>query len=79
MEKYIDLNNYKYPNQYAPYTWEGCVVKISDKISYLGRDIEDAITLGILDEKLEKQFMETASTDVRNGLPYQTCCNKQRT
>ena len=26
---------YKMPNQYMPYTWEGCVVKISDKISYI--------------------------------------------
>ena len=31
--EYIDLHDYNYPNQYAPYTWEGCVVKISDKIS----------------------------------------------
>ena len=31
-----------------PFTWEGCVVKIADKISYLGRDIEDALTLKIL-------------------------------
>ena len=53
-EEYIDLDEYKLPNQYAPYTWEGCVVKIADKISYLGRDIEDAITLGILDKKLEE-------------------------
>lgn len=49
--EYIDLNDYEHPNQYAPYTWEGCVVKIADKLSYLGRDIADAITLGILDEK----------------------------
>lgn len=49
-EEYIDLNDYKYPNQYAPYTWEGCVVKISDKISYLGRDIEDALRFKILTE-----------------------------
>ena len=35
-EEYIDLKNYNKPNQYAPYTWEGCVVKIADKISYLG-------------------------------------------
>lgn len=53
-EEFIDLNEYKEPNQYAPYTWEGCVVKIADKISYLGRDIEDAITLGILDDHLEE-------------------------
>jgi dGTPase len=45
----MDLYQIEYPNQYAPYTWEGCVVKIADKISYLGRDIEDAITLKILD------------------------------
>ena len=52
--EYIDLYEYEHPNQYAPYTWEGCVVKIADKLSYLGRDIEDAITLGILDKKLKE-------------------------
>ena len=55
-EEYIDLEQYTRPNQYSPYTWEACVVKISDKISYLGRDIEDAITLGILDEKLLEEI-----------------------
>ena len=53
-EENIDLNEYKYPNQFNPYTWEGCVVKIADKISYIGRDIEDAISLGILDEHLNE-------------------------
>ena len=53
-EEKIDLNEYKYPNQFNPYTWEGCVVKIADKISYIGRDIEDAISLGILDEHLNE-------------------------
>ena len=33
-----------------------CVVKIADKISYLGRDIEDAITLGILDSNLDELY-----------------------
>jgi dGTPase len=55
-EDFIDLNDYVYPNQYAPYTWEGCVVKISDKISYIGRDIEDAISLGILDNHLQELY-----------------------
>ena len=55
-DEFIDLNNYQKPNQYAPYTWEGCVVKVSDKISYICRDIEDAITLGILDEKLNELY-----------------------
>ena len=31
-----------------PMTMEGCVVRISDIIAYIGRDIEDAITLGML-------------------------------
>ena len=55
-EDYIDLKDYTFPNQYAPFTWEGCVVKISDKISYICRDIEDAITLGILDEHVDDLF-----------------------
>ena len=55
-EEFIDLDDYHYPNQYAPYTWEGCVIKIADKISYLGRDIEDAITLGILDNHLQELY-----------------------
>lgn len=31
-----------------PMTLEGCVVRISDVISYIGQDIEDAITMNIL-------------------------------
>ena len=32
-----------------PATLEGCLVKIGDTMSYMGRDIEDAISLGILE------------------------------
>ena len=53
-EDAINLEEYMFPNQFKPYTWEGCVVKIADKISYLGRDMEDAIRIGILDEHLEE-------------------------
>ena len=66
-DEYIDLNEYKVPNQFAPYTWEGCVVKIADKIAYLGRDIEDAITLGILDENLEELYNILQSKQVINN------------
>lgn len=31
-----------------PCTWEGCVVRMSDKIAYLGRDLEDAISLRLI-------------------------------
>lgn len=47
-EEALALESIESPGRYQPYTWEGCVVKISDKISYLGRDIEDALALGIL-------------------------------
>ena len=68
-EEYIDLNDYNYPNQYKPYTWEGCAVKVADKIAYLGRDIQDAITLEILDEHLEELYnlMEIDKTQVINN------------
>ena len=29
-------------------TMEGCVVRIADTISYIGRDIEDAVRLGLI-------------------------------
>ena len=54
--EFIDLYDYTYPNQYAPYTWEGCIVKVSDKISYICRDIEDAIRLHILDNDLDDLY-----------------------
>ncbi len=34
-----------------PMTLEGCVVRISDIVGYIGRDIEDAVRLGVFDKK----------------------------
>ncbi len=73
-KEFIDLNDYKFPNQYEPYTWEGCVVKISDKISYLCRDIEDAITLKIFkDIPGEEDIIN--NTNLINNLIYDLCEN----
>lgn len=47
----IDLNTFSYSGEYQAYTWEGCVVKIADKIAYLGRDIEDALRMHFIDKK----------------------------
>lgn len=41
---YIDL---KTSNKNHPMTIEGCVVRISDIVGYIGRDIEDSINLGL--------------------------------
>ena len=43
-DEFIDLEIIKSANQFQSYTYEGCIVKISDKIAYLGRDIEDALS-----------------------------------
>ena len=82
-DEYIDLYDYNFPNQYNPYTWEGCVVKIADKIAYLGRDIQDAITVGILDRHLKelKSIMNLSEKDainntiIINNLIYDLCEN----
>ena len=66
--EFIDLSKYSYPNEYAPYTWEACVVKIADKISYIGRDIEDAITLGILNNHLDDLYKLIQNADIKNEL-----------
>ena len=37
-----------YSKQIRPMTLEGCVVRLSDVIAYIGRDIEDAIKVGVI-------------------------------
>ena len=54
----IDLYEIRLPGTLPPYTWEGCVVKISDKISYLGRDIEDALRMNILNDEQLSEFRD---------------------
>ncbi|MEG2070590.1 MAG: HD domain-containing protein, partial [Bacteroidales bacterium] len=44
LEKISDRENY-------PTTYEGCIVRFSDKIAYLGRDLEDTIAAGFFGEK----------------------------
>lgn len=52
-DEIILLESIEHPNENSPYTWEGCVVKIADNIAYVGRDIEDALRLNILDSAHE--------------------------
>ncbi len=50
------------PGQYNAATWEGCIVKLADKIAYIGRDIEDAMRLGFLDKAGEEILYEMAQS-----------------
>lgn len=55
-EEFIDLRTLSNASEINPYTFEGCVIKVADKISYLGRDIEDALTYKILEPSQQKEL-----------------------
>ena len=59
-EELISLDDFQSAGQYQAATWEGCVVKLADKIAYLGRDIEDAIRLGYLNAEQQNSLREMA-------------------
>lgn len=61
-------NDFQKPGQYSPATWEGCVVKLSDKIAYVGRDIEDAIQLGFIDEESKNTLRKMAQENDQNAI-----------
>jgi len=58
-EEVINLYDIQRSNQFDPFTWEACVVKVADKIAYLGRDIEDALRLKILDNEQLEELKDT--------------------
>ena len=62
----ISLDDFCSPGQYQAASWEGCVVKISDKIAYIGRDIEDAINLGFLDQTAQDKLLKMARANDEN-------------
>lgn len=54
--------------QYQPATWEGCVVKLADKIAYVGRDIEDAKDLGFLSQTAMNELTRMAQMNDEKAL-----------
>lgn len=61
---YKDL---KTANKNHPMTLEGCVVRISDIVGYIGRDIEDAINLGLFNRAdLPKEITKVLGNDNRD-------------
>ena len=57
-EEKIDLASITVPGKENPFTFEGCVVRMADRISYVGRDIEDAASLGILNKAQLRDLTE---------------------
>lgn len=62
----IDLMGITTKGSVQAFTWEGCVVKVADKIAYLGRDIEDAKRIKLISDRdlydLVKIMMATVGT-----------------
>ena len=59
-QKLIDVDR-----NIMPGTLEGCLVKLCDTMSYLGRDIEDAIILGILDrDEVPKTILGNSNREI---------------
>lgn len=53
-----------YSQKIRPMTLEGCVVRISDVISYVGKDIEDAIKVGVIKESdLPREVIDVLGKD----------------
>lgn len=71
VQTFLEDYNNTYINEKAnamliPMTLEGCVVRISDIVGYIGRDIEDAIMLGILKkEELPKEITSVLGNNNR--------------
>ncbi len=63
---------------HLPATWEGAVVRVADRIAYVGRDMEDAISLGLVNAKdlpdttkktlgeSNREIINTLVTDLHN-------------
>lgn len=56
----------------VPMTLEGCVVRISDIIGYIGKDIDDANRLGVFNKNLlpenVKKYLGTENTEIMNSI-----------
>ncbi len=63
---FFDLSEFDSVGKYQASSWEGLAVKLSDKIAYLGRDIEDANRLGILSESDMDQLKQIARVNKEN-------------
>lgn len=66
-EYYESYKNKTSIKKLRPMTLEGCVVRVSDIIAYIGKDIEDALRLGVISkEELPKNIMKLIGTENKN-------------
>jgi dGTPase len=73
LKQYEDMySNIDKTSKLRPMTIEGCIVRISDMIAYVGKDIEDAVILNNFDKKdIEKEISDIVgsnNSDIMNNL-----------
>ncbi len=61
-EDACDLYSIQKGGKCGSFTYEGCVVKLSDKIGYIGRDIEDGVSYGILGKEQKEELLKVVRT-----------------
>lgn len=63
---YLDNNYHK---KLRPNTLEGCVVRISDRIAYAGKDRQDMLRAGMIPEEFkEKRLIGTSNSDIISNI-----------
>ena len=66
------LKNEEMIKRLIPMTLEGCVVRVSDIIGYIGKDIDDANRLGVFNKELlpenVKKYLGTENTQIMNSI-----------
>lgn len=78
LEQYRNSYKNKDANNTFAMTLEGCVVRLCDVISYIGRDLEDAINLGLLNrcdipEKIT-QVLGNTNREIVNSIVTDVIC-----
>jgi len=59
IQEFIDAKETGQVTSMMPMTLEGCVVRITDTIAYIGQDIEDAIRIGLISrDQIPKECSE---------------------
>lgn len=74
LRTYIRENEAGNPVDTRPATLEGCVVRLTDTIAYIGQDIDDAIRIGLI----KREMMPQTATEVlgtSNGEIIETLVN----
>jgi len=60
-----------------PSTLEGCVVRVSDMIAYIGKDRDDAIDMGVIDslDQFESKVIGTGNSQIINNMTIDIVTN----